>query len=396
MNSTAPAPGSGLEEAGQGLQSLVRMLRVLFFLLRILIILTFVYVLFSGVFFVRENEEAMLFRFGRLRRKGGSEILKSGKSYWAWPYPIDRVKRVPVQSSLTLETKELFWPIIDPNRIDSPKAPTDPGTMDLALRPGEGGYLLTGDANIMQMRWSITYRVSNAKKYYLDFYDDSETKSARSSGSREKERKRGAEAIITNVLGSAVLAEVATWPVESVRVVSRDDADGGEKETLAAAVRHRATELLDELDLGIEVQGVSLIDVQPPPATQAAFNEVNDAAQEGQTLIDRAHADYNSIVPRADGEAAKIIAEAKGYRTRVVESVKAEKAYFETVLAEYEKNPETMLVALYTDAIRDVLNQVDSKYIVHSRGDGRTQVRLLLGPEPEKPRPPTPEEMGQN
>ena len=54
------------------------------------------------------------------------------------------------------------------------------------------------------------------------------------------------------------------------------------------------------------------------------------------------------------------------------------------VLEEYRKNPRTMLVALHSDTVRDVLNQVKTRYVVHARGDGNQEIRLLLGPEPDK------------
>ena len=43
-----------------------------------------------------------------------------------------------------------------------------------------------------------------------------------------------------------------------------------------------------------------------------------------------------------------------------------------------------MLVALYTDAIRDVLRQVETKYIIRAAPEGRQEIRLQLGPEPPK------------
>jgi hypothetical protein len=43
---------------------------------------------------------------------------------------------------------------------------------------------------------------------------------------------------------------------------------------------------------------------------------------------------------------------------------------------------------LYTDAVRDILNRVETKYVIHSKHDGRQEIRLQLGPEPQKPRAP--------
>ncbi len=369
------------QDAGEGVKSLVRMLQGLFFLLRILIVLILVWVVFSGMFYVREHQEAMLFRFGKLQPKGGQEILTSGHWYWAWPYPIDRVEKIPAQRSVTI-TSTQFWPQTNPNQIQAPEGTPSPEGEGQALRPGEGGYLLTGDANIMHMVWTITFRINDAKKYYLHFYSDSGL--APGTG-KTKDARRSAEDTIKSLLDEAVLNEVATWPVESVMVLSRVEAQSQERETLGSAVRQRVEKLVAKIDLGIEIQQVSLFEVQPPLATKDAFRQVVDAAQDYRTEIDKAKAYEKDVVTQAEGMTARITAEAKAYKTRIVESVKASAAYFEKVLDEYEKNPRTMLVALYTDAIREVLNQVETKYVVHSKENGKQEIRLLLGPEPEKP-----------
>jgi hypothetical protein len=44
-----------------------------------------------------------------------------------------------------------------------------------------------------------------------------------------------------------------------------------------------------------------------------------------------------------------------------------------------------MLVALYSDTVRDVLSQVRTRYVIHGRGDGRQEIRLQIGPRPERP-----------
>jgi membrane protease subunit HflK len=376
-----------LEGVGEGVKALVRTLQILFFCLRILIIVIFVWLLFSGVFYVDEQEEAMLFRFGRLqtkvldRERGPTAVLTSGQWYWAWPYPIDWVKKIPAQKSITVSTRDIFWPQINPNAIQTPETATAPNV----LVPGQDGYLLTGDTNIMHTVWSLTYRVTDAKRYYLAFYDDGGQRPAASS-QENAARKRGAEAVIQNVLANSVLAEMATWAVEDVLTTTREtDPDSQIFENLKELVRQRVERRLDAIDLGIQIQQVNLIELQPPLATLDAFRQVVDAAQTRREQIDLARAYAEDVVPKAEGEAYRIIDEAKAYKTRIVASVEAESAYFKAVLEEYEKNPKTMLVALYADAIRDILGRTETKYIIHARQDGQQEIRLMIGPEPEKP-----------
>jgi regulator of protease activity HflC (stomatin/prohibitin superfamily) len=360
------------QDVGAGLHALVRMLHVIFIGLRVLIVGIFVWLVFSGIFFVREHEEAMLFRFGKLVKKNNQELLTSGHWYWAWPYPIDRVQRISAQRSATVVTKQ-FWVKGDPNQqmAGSPE--------ESALIPGQDGYLVTGDANIMHMLWSVTYRVPNAKTYYLNLYQDPETLPG-----EQPKRKRGAEAIIEDLLSNAVVQEVANWKVEDVLTISRRQGDEV-REGLDVAVRQRLQKIIDKLDLGIELQQVSVINPQPPMATQNAFREVVDASQDYQTELEKAQAYASRKEAEVLGQSAKIQAEARAYKTRIVETVKANSEYFLKVLDEHRQNPETMLFSLYTDTLRDVLNRVENKYVIHSSQSGKQEVRLMLGPEPEKP-----------
>jgi len=373
---------SGVQQ-GAGMQSLVKMLRVLFFCLRILIILVFAYLLFSGIFRVDEQNEAMLFRFGALQSrvldpdKGETNVLTSGRWYWAWPFPIDRVKEIPAQKSVTVSTDNTFRPWLNPN------AAAEAEQVKTALRPGADGYLLTGDTNILHAKWSVTYRISNASDYYLNFYDDSETLV---KPGEKKPRERGSEAIIRCLLSNAVISETATWRVEDMIATTRTTASG-EVQNIKDMVESRLTELVKEVGLGVQIQSVNLVELQPPAATLEAFREVNASSEKGRSEILNARTYSDRVILDAEGNRYRIISEAKSYETRIVETVKADSSYFETVLEEYNRNPGTMLTALYTDALRQVLGSVKNKYVVHKLSEDQQELRLQLSPIPEKDKP---------
>ena len=54
------------------------------------------------------------------------------------------------------------------------------------------------------------------------------------------------------------------------------------------------------------------------------------------------------------------------------------------VLVEYQRNPETMLTALYTDAVSEVLSKVKNKYVLHTLPGGYQELRLQIGAVPMK------------
>ena len=353
------------EVASAGVSALVRMVGLFFGGLRILLIGMFLYLVFGGMFYVEQDKAAMLFRFGKLTARDGAEILRSGAWYWALPYPIDRVVKVPAARSVTITTRQ-FWPQEDPNRIRDANKAAPSGDVQ-PIQPGTDGYLLTGDANILHMVWTMTYRVTDVKRYFLDFQQD--PKDAQGRVMIPPRQQRGVECIIESALAETVLAEVATRTVEDALFLARGPLAPGltallsegqpSREPLINSVRRRVFTRLEELKVGIEIQQVSMAEIQPPLCTQQAFRDVLAAATDKQAEMDKALAAEKRTVTEAEGHAAQVLADARAYKTRTVESVKASAGYFEKLLTEYRKSPDTVLIALYTDAIREVLGKTE-------------------------------------
>ena len=383
--SEAPAKTRNEQPLGAGLQSLVRTLRVLFFLLRITIILIFVWLLFSGVFFVDDQEEAMLFHFGKLservidRAQGPTKILTSGRWYWAWPYPIDTVKRIPARRPVTVTTEGHFWP---PTNINASEEATR-SIQTKSLVPGQGGYLLTQDANIMHAEWSVNYLVNDAQKYYLSFYHDPEV----SKKERDVAKQRGIEALVRDLLCNAALTETSLWRAEDMYKGSRSVTDANNEqstETLQANVEKRLIALVDKLELGIEILQVNMLKPQPPLATQAAFQRVLQAVTIGAELESNARSYEDTQLRVGEGRAREIEEDAIAYSTRVVESIRADRKYFEVMLEEFRKSPDTILTTLYAEKVGAVLQKVKAKYVIHASTDGNQEIRISLGPQAER------------
>ena len=104
-----PSSQHNSETPNRGTQAVMKTLHYVFISLRVIIGLGIILIFFQGVFYVHDYEKAMLFRFGKLVQKQGDPILQSGKLYWAWPYPIDEVKRIPANRPITVQSQQ-FWP----------------------------------------------------------------------------------------------------------------------------------------------------------------------------------------------------------------------------------------------------------------------------------------------
>ena len=130
------------------------------------------------------------------------------------------------------------------------------------------------------------------------------------------------------------------------------------------------------------IQQVQLATVRPPPAVQAAFNEVNQAQQEKQTAINQAWAIYNDAVPNARGQAKGREKQAEAYAFRRVNGAKGDTEKFSLLLAEYSKAPEITRQRLYFESMQFILPSLDRKVVVDDSIKGVLQTLPLMAPTP--------------
>ncbi len=189
-------------------------------------------------------------------------------------------------------------------------------------------------------------------------------------GAREPEQtlRDLSESVMREVIGDRTVDEVLT--------IGRHD--------IETSALKRLADLSSEYGLGLQIQQVQLATVRPPPAVQAAFNEVNQAQQEKQTAINQAWAVYNDAVPNARGQAKEREKQAEAYAFHRVNEAKGEAEKFSLLLAEYRKAPEITRRRLYLEAMQAILPGLQHKVIVDDSLKGVLQTLPLLSPEPPK------------
>lgn len=352
----------------KGSQALVHTLKVLFTCLRFVIIAVFVYMPFSGVFRLEQQQNAMLFRFGRLIEKQGEEILTPGVWYWGFPAPIDRVEKIDALKTVTLSTYS-YWP--RRSKISLTDA-NGASRKDLeSLDSKQDGYLLTGDGYIMHMAFSMSYKITSPKDYFLNFQTE--------SAAFKPQARSGVQDVLLAMLDDVILSEVSGWAVEDVLKRQRVNPETGGNETLAQAVRQR---LLTELtamspQVGIELQEVNLLDVAPPVALSEAFNSVQTADQDQARIIQTARTYETQLMNEATAYAVQQTTLAKIEATRMVSLAKAKAENFEIIAAKYRENPTLTMQTLYTDAIREMLGACREKYRLGINA-GEDDLRIMV------------------
>src|SRR5438132_70605 len=169
-------------------------------------------------------------------------------------------------------------------------------------------------------------------------------------GAREPEQtlRDLSESVMREVIGDRTVDEVLT--------IGRHD--------IETSALKRLADLSSEYGLGLQIQQVQLATVRPPPAVQAAFNEVNQAQQEKQTAINQAWAVYNDAVPNARGQAKERQKQAEAYAFRRVNQAKGDAEKFSLLLTEYAKAPEVTRRRIYLEQMQALLPALQKKVIV--------------------------------
>ena len=139
-----------------------------------------------------------------------------------------------------------------------------------------------------------------------------------------------------------------------------------------AEISSRLEELVQQLchdySLGIKIEQIVLQDVNPPELVKAAFNAVNEAQQEKETLINQAKAEYNKVIPKASGQAKETIQMAEGYATERVNEALGDVARFNALYSEYIKAQEVTKRRIYLETMEEVVPKLGQKIITDQKG----------------------------
>ena len=279
----------------------------------------------SGVYIVQPNEQAVVTTFGAYSR---SET--PGLRYHL-PAPIERVEKVPVTSL---------------QRTDVGGA----GESDVP----EESLMLTGDENIVDIDFSVTWRVSDPSRYLFNVKDP--------------------EASVKAVAESAMREVIGKSPLEAVLTTGRGQVQ------LQAAELMQAT--LDQWRAGVTVVEVQIRTANPPREVVDAFREVATAGQNAESAVNEANTYRNRVVNEAKGDAARIIQAGQAYREQAVREASGEAARFDQIYAQYRSAPGVTRDRLYLETMQRVLAR-SNKVVID--GNGAT-APIILPPDIFRPR----------
>ncbi len=196
--------------------------------------------------------------------------------------------------------------------------------------------MLTGDLNILDVRWIVQFRIKDPVK--LLFYT------------------RNPQDNLRDISEVVMRRFVGDYRVDETLTTKREEVDD--------LAQIEMQKILDNYQTGIQVVTVKLLDVNPPDEVKAAFNEVNQAKQEKERIINQAWEAYNKAIPKARGGAEKTIRNAEGYALDKINRAEGEAERFISILTEFKKAPTITKKRLYLETMMEVLPKSKHKYIV--------------------------------
>ena len=288
----------------------------------IVALLVLVIILWSSIFQVSTEEVGVITRFGKYVRQVESGLnLKIPFAETVYKVPVERQQKLEFGFRTSSTGK-------------STKSSESSSTKDESL-------MLTGDLNLAEVQWVVQYRVDDAYKNLF--------------------KVRNPESTLRIISEAAMRQIVGDRTVNEVLTVGRME--------IATMLQELIQEICREYSMGIKIEQVVLQNVNPPEPVKAAFNAVNEAQQEKETLINQAKSEYNKVIPKARGQAEETIQQAEGYAAERVNNADGEAARFTALYNEFVKAEEVTKRRIYLETMSTVIPKIGNVVITDQKGN---------------------------
>lgn len=207
--------------------------------------------------------------------------------------------------------------------------------------------MITSDYNFIDVDFYVEYKVSDPVKALYASEDPVE--------------------ILKNIVQSCIRTVIGSYDVDSVLTTGKNEIQSTIKEMIMAE--------LEENDIGVALVNITIQDSEPPTAEiMEAFKKVETAKQGKETAINNANKYRNEKIPTAQAEADKVIKDAEAFKAERINEATGQVARFNSMYAEYIKNPVVTKQRMFYEAMEEVLP--DLKLIIDS-GEGVEKILPL-------------------
>lgn len=282
------------------------------FLIGILIAL-FIW-LSSGIYEIKEGEEAVVTRFGRFVRKG-----YPGLNYHI-PTPFESIIIEKVNKSRRIEIGYRS------NSINNRLSVLEQGKSV----PVES-TMLTGDENIVELNCDVMWHINDLEKFIFNIINP------------EEAVKTASESAIREVIGKTPISSVLS----------------NQKQEITNKIEELIQKILDQYSAGVNIEKVQLLKAEPPTEVIDAYRDVQTSKADKEREINQAQSYNNDVLPKARGEASKIIQESEAYKQEVISKAEGDSKRFSAIYKHYITNKQITRDRLYLETIEEVLKDAN-------------------------------------
>ncbi len=288
----------------------------------------------GGFYRVQPDEQGVVLVFGEWVDTTGPGL------HWNWPAPVGDVELPKVTQ-------------VNSTDIGYSGALDRQGRVTSKRDVPEESLILTGDQNIVDIDFTVQWKIKDAGKYLFNIRDPRATV------------KVAAESAMREVVGQRAF----DWAVQ-----------GEGRGEIQAVTKGLLQVILDSYEAGIEVREVQLQQSDPPKEVIDAFNDVQRARQDKERLQNEAQAYANSIVPEARGRSEQMIQQAEAYKQQQISEAQGEAQRFLSVYNAYLAAPDVTRRRMYLETFGSIFGSAN-KIIIDEGASGSGVVPYLPLPE---------------
>ena len=285
-----------------------------FSFIRWICFLLFILYFLSGTYSISSNQIGILQRFGKVVE----DKIQPGIHY-GFPWPIDRVSRVPVKIIKRIQVDDFYT---------------------------ANSYCITGDNNLINIQCTIQYTIIHPFNYLF--------------------RVVNAEVMLDNITNNTIIKCLSSMPIDHAMTIG--------KQAIAANIKLNLQTRLDVVQSGLGISFVELRDIKPPAQVRRFFSDVVKAKIDRKNLINKAETYHNKEVPRAKADTTMMIEQSQAYKTQVVLEAEGVTARF---LKQVEQKGQFAKNMIYINTLREILQKVGKKHIIMTN-KGEKPVKLKL------------------
>lgn len=276
----------------------------------------------TSFYSIEQGEVGVIRRFGKYSKTTAPGL------HWKLPFNIDKLDKVKIERVF----KEEFGFRTLQAGINTRYSPKS---------YDEEALMLTGDLNVLDVSWIVHFKIKDPVHLLFNVRTPRET--------------------VRDLAESAMRQVIGDYSVNAVITLRKNE--------INMAVREILQRSLDAYKSGIQIDKIELQEVLPPPVVKASFNEVNEAEQEREKVINQSWEAFNKVIPKARGQAEKTIREAEGYALARVNRAEGDATKFTEMYNAYKDDRDVTRRRMYLETIEEIIPKAGKIYIFEPKAN---------------------------